>query len=161
MLDHQTKTGSSNDDPKKMTLFNDERGQGQALTLTFAVFILALLLGLGVFVAHVQPVKVAVHAAARNCARMAGESLAQGQGTYQGYVAGYQTLVHQNFDVEHADIVIQRGLWDRGKTIACRVRYAVDVSWMPFVSLFTGEGTVSLEGVSALRIETYKSRWEE
>jgi len=44
----------------KTALSRDERGQGQALTLSFAVFILALILGLGVFVAHVQPVKVAV-----------------------------------------------------------------------------------------------------
>ncbi len=151
MPDHRT----------KMALSKDERGQGQALTLVFAVFFLALLLGLGVFVAHVQPVKVAVRAAARNCARMAAESLAEGRGPYQGYVAGYQTLAYQNFDVEYADIVVQQGTWDRGETIACRVRYAVDVSWMPFVSLFTGEAAVSLEGVSALRIETYKSRWEE
>ena len=148
-------------DPRAKTVLNDEQGQGQTITLIFAILFLALLLGLGVFVAHVQPVKVAVHAAARNCARMAGESLAEGQGTYQGYVAGYQTLVHQNFDVAYADIEIQQGTWDRGETIACRVRYAVNISWIPFASLFTGEGAVSLQGVSALRIETHKSRWEE
>jgi hypothetical protein len=149
------------DRPTKMALSKDERGQGQAITLIFAVFFLVLLLGLGVFVAHVQPVKVAVHAAARNCVRMAGESLAQGRGPEQGYYAAYQTMAGHNFDPAYVDVVVQQGVWDRGHAIACRVRYAVDVSGLPFVSLFYGEGAVPLEGVSLLRIEPYKSRWGE
>lgn len=149
-------------DPRtKMALSKDERGQGQAITLVFAVFFLALLLGVGVFVAHVQPVKVAVHAAARNCARMAGESLAEGRGVYQGYSAAYLSMAHHNFDPEHVEVVIERGTWDRGYTIACRVRYAVAVDWMPFVSLFYGESSVPLQGSSLLRIEPYKSRWAD
>ncbi len=144
-------------------LAQDERGQGQALTLILAVLILSLLLGLGVFVAHVQPVKVAVHAAARNCARMAGESLAEGRGVDQGHVAAYQTMANMSFDPTFVDVLIQQGEygWDRGQSISCHVRYAVDVGWMPFVGLFYPGEAVYLQGTSALRIEPFKSRWDE
>ena len=145
----------------KMGLNEDERGQGQALTLVFVIFFLALLLGLGVFVAHVQPVKVAVHAAACNCARMAVETLSENRGPDQGYAAAVQTMAHQNFDVKGLEVIFERNTWDRGETIACRVRYAVAVDWIPFVKLFYENGAVPLEGVSTLRIEPYKSRWEE
>ncbi len=144
------------------TVLNDERGQGQALTLIFAVFFLALLLGLGVFVAHVQPVKVAVQAAARNCARMAVETLSQQRGPEQALTAAYETLARQNFDPAYAVVTFEQGgEWDRGQVIGCRVQYAVDVGWMPFVGLFYGGDSVPMEAVAMSRVEPYKSRWED
>jgi hypothetical protein len=149
--------------PNLAALSKDERGQGQVLTLILAVLILSLLLGLGAFVAHVQPVKVAVHAAARNCARMAAESLAEGRGVEQGHVAAYQTMADMSFDPAFVDVLIVQGEygWDRGESISCHVRYAVDVGWMPFVDLFYSGQAVYLQSSSALRIEPYKSRWDE
>jgi hypothetical protein len=145
---------------RKMTgLSRDERGQGQAISLIFAVLFLAMLLGLGVFVAHVQPVKVAVHAAARNCARMAVATLSEGRGPDQGYAAAYQTMASQNLDVGGLEVIFEHGAWGRGETIVCRVRYSVAVDWMPFISLFFEGRGIPLEGVSMLRIEPYKSRW--
>ena len=146
--------------PHRMVL-SDDRGQGQAITLVFAVFFLALLLGVGVFVAHIQPVTVAVHAAARNCARMGIETLSEARGPEQALAAARETLAFQNFDPARAQITLEHYTWDRGEMVTCRVRYAVYVGWMPFVRTFYGGDAIPLEGVASLRIEPYKSRWEE
>ncbi len=141
-------------------LSGDERGISQTIALIFSVIVLLMLIGMGVLVSHVYPVKVAVHAAARNCTRMGVESLSQGRGVDQAYTAAYQTMAHHNFDPQYVQVVIQHDGWDRGGVVTCRVRYGVDVSWMPFVgSLF--DDAVRLEGAAASRIEPYKSRWEE
>jgi hypothetical protein len=81
----------------------------------------------------------------------------------QGHVAAYQTMADMSFDPAFVDVLIVQGEygWDRGESISCHVRYAVDVGWMPFVDLFYSGQAVYLQSSSALRIEPYKSRWDE
>ncbi len=158
MLDLRVKMVLSRDFYPRLS--GDERGQSQLVGMMFAVLLIAMLLGLAALVAHVYPAKVAVHAAARNCARMGVESLSQDRGVNQAVFAARQTMAHHNFDPEYLQVVIEHNAWDRGGSVVCRVRYGVDVSWLPFVgALF--DDAVRMEGKAASRIEPYKSRWDD
>lgn len=132
--------------------------------LLVAVLILALLLGLVLFVSHVQPAKVLVVAAARNCARAGVESLSEGRGLNQALQTAVETAAAGTaIDPEGLMVraYVEGGLWRRGRVLVCETGYNVPVSHLPMVSWYYTDGYVPLRARVALSIEPYKSRWAE
>jgi hypothetical protein len=133
--------------------------------LIVAVLILAMLFGLVLFVSQVQPAKVLVVAAARNCARAGVETLSAGRGLDQAVVTAVETAGvsdPQGLAINPQGLAVwaYTADWDRGQVFVCETGYNVRVSHLPIVSWFYPKGYVPLRARVALSIEPYKSRWE-
>ena len=129
--------------------------------LMVAVSILAMIFGLVLFVSQVQPAKVLVVAAARNCARAGVETLAAGRGLDQAQITAVETafagtaIAPEGLTVQaHAENV-----WGRGQVFVCEAQYDVQTSHLPLVSWFYPGGYVPLRARVALDIEPYQARW--
>ena len=152
----------------------------ELVPLLVTVLILALLFGFITFVANVQPAKVLVHAAARNCARAGVETLSQGRGLNQAKITAVETagssqdmgfdptgLGVQAYTCSQVDWPDNCGWdtmtdnWDRGLVFVCEAGYNVKVDHIPLVYLFYPKGYVPLRAKVGLTIEPYKSRWGE
>jgi hypothetical protein len=133
----------------------------ELVPLMVVVLILALVFGLVVFVGRVQPAKVLVAAAARNCARAGVETLAAGQGLEQAQVTAVETAL-AGTAIHPAGLELRAyaaDAWGRGRVFVCQAGYSVRVSHLPLISWFYPQGSVPLRAEVALDIEPYKSRW--
>jgi hypothetical protein len=130
--------------------------------LMAAVLVLAMVLGLTLFVSQVQPAKVLVAAAARNCARAGVETLAAGRGLSQATVTAVETaLAGTAIDPEGlAARAYVENVWGRGYVFVCETGYNVRVDHLPMVGWFYPGASVPLRARVALSIEPYKARWE-
>jgi hypothetical protein len=131
--------------------------------LMMAVLILAMLFGLALFVSQVQPAKVLVVAAARNCARSGVETLAAGRGLEQAALSAVETAAAGSA-IDPSGLTVQAyvdGAWGRGRVFVCEVAYSVRTDHLPMVSWFYPRGYVPLRARVALDIEPYQSRWAE
>ena len=130
--------------------------------LIVSVLVLALILGLVLFVSQVQPAKVLVVAAARNCARAGVETLAAGRGLDQALVTAVETAA-TGAAIDPAGMAVRaraENVWGRGQVFVCEAGYNVKVSHLPLVGWFYPRGAVPLRARVALDIEPYKARWE-
>ena len=130
--------------------------------LMMAVLVLAMIFGLVLFVAQVQPVKVLVHAAARNGARAGIETLAAGRGLDQAMVTAVETAL-AGTSINSEGLAVQayaETVWGRGQVFVCEAGYNVRVDHLPLVSWFFPGDHVPIRARVALDIEPYKSRWE-
>ena len=130
--------------------------------LIMAVLLLALLFGLVLFVSQVQPVKVLVAAAARNCARTGVETLAAGRGLDQATVTAVETaMAGTAIDPQGLSVrAYSANVWGRGQVFVCEAGYNVRVDHLPLVNWFYPRGYVPLRAQVSLDIEPYKARWE-
>jgi len=135
--------------------------------LITVTLLLAMLFGLVVFVSQVQPVKVLVVAAARNCARAGVETLAAGRGLDQATVTAVETALGgaegagTAFDPEGLAVrAYAETVWGRGRVFVCETGYNVRVDHLPLVGWFYPDAYVPLRARVALSIEPYKARWE-
>ena len=138
---------------------DDERGQSTITEFLVLIFFLCMVVGFAALVALAQPAKVAVHAAARNCARMAVESLSAGRGLTQAAQTAIYSLQNQNLEAEHAEVTLAAGAWGRGEAVTCRVVYHVPTGDLPMVGWFWSGATLPVKSSVTLAIEPYKSRW--
>ncbi len=131
--------------------------------LIVVVLVLAMFLGLVLFVSQVQPVKVLVHAAARNCVRAGVETLAAGRGLEQAQVTAVETaLAMTSMNPDGLAVrAYTEEVWGRGQVFVCEAGYNVRVDHLPMVSWFYPAGYVPLRARASLSIEPYKARWEE
>jgi len=130
--------------------------------LIVAVLVLAMLFGLMLFVSQVQPAKVLVAAAARNCARAGVESLASGRGLEQATVTAVETAL-AGAAIDAAGLEVRahtENVWGRGQVFVCEAGYNVRVRDLPMVGWFYPRDAVPLRARVALTIEPYKARWE-
>lgn len=131
--------------------------------LIMVILLLVLLFGLATFISHVQPVKVLVAAAARNCARAGVETLAAGRGVDQAVVTAVETAA-QGTAINPEGLAVRaytEDVWGRGRVFVCETGYNVRVSDVPLVGWFYHGEYVPLRARVALSIEPYKARWEE
>jgi O-antigen ligase len=134
--------------------------------LVLVLLVLALLFTMVMFVGHVQPVKVLVAAAARNCARAGVETLAEGRGLPQALDTAVATAgVGMPGDRAISAgglraVAYTENVWGRGQVLVCETSYNVDVSTLPLVPLFYSGQYVPLRYRVSLTIEPYKSRWD-
>jgi len=131
--------------------------------LMVVVLILAMLLGLVLFVGQVQPAKVLVAATARNCARAGVETLQAGRGLEQATTTAIETALATTF-LDPAGLSVRayaETTWGRGRVFVCETGYAVRTDHLPMVSWFYPHGYVALRARVALSIEPYMSRWGE
>jgi hypothetical protein len=142
---------------------------GDTVGLIAAVTILALLVGVVLFVGHVQPAKVLVAAAARNCARAGVETLAAGRGLAQARATAVETAWAglggtTGLAIDPEGLVVQayaEEVWGRGRVFVCETGYGVRVDHLPLVGWFYPGSHVSLRARAALTIEPYEARWGE
>jgi hypothetical protein len=130
--------------------------------LMVAVLVLAMLFGLVLFVSQVQPAKVLVVAAARNCARAGVETLAAGRGLEQAQVTAVETAM-AGTAIDPQGLAVRayaEDRWGRGLVFVCEAGYNVRTDHLPMVSGFYPGDHVPLRARVALDIEPYKSRWE-
>jgi hypothetical protein len=130
--------------------------------LMMAVLVLAALFGMVLFVSQVQPAKVLVAAAARNCARAGVETLAAGRGLDQATLTAVETAL-AGTAVSPQGLAVRayaETTWGRGQVFVCEAGYAVRVDHLPLVSWLYPQGHVPIRARVALDIEPYKSRWE-
>jgi hypothetical protein len=134
----------------------------ELVPLLVAVTVLAMVFSLTMFISQVQPVKVLVAAAARNCARAGVETLSAGRGLYQAQVTAADTaLASTAIDPEGLAVrVYAEDSWGRGRVFVCETGYRIPVGHLPLVGWFYGKDEVTLQSRVALSIEPYKSRWE-
>jgi len=132
-------------------------------SLIIVTLALVLVLGVVTFVSHVQPVKVLVAAAARNCARAGVETLAAGRGLLQAEQTAVETALAGS--AINPDGLAVRAyaetVWGRGQVFVCEAGYNVRVMDVPLVGWFYPRGAVLLRARVALSIEPYKARWGE
>ncbi len=134
----------------------------ETVPLIVVVLLLAMVLGLVLFVSQVQPVKVLVAAAARNCARTGVETLAAGRGLDQATVTAVETAL-AGTAINPTGLGVRAyaaNVWGRGQVFVCEAGYDVRVSHLPMVSWFYRGGPVPIRARVMLDIEPYKSRWE-
>jgi len=131
--------------------------------LVLVLLMLTLVLGVVTFVSHVQPVKVLVATAARNCARAGVETLAAGRGLLQAEQTAVETArAGMGGGIDPQGLAVRAytaDTWNRGRVFVCEVGYAVKVADVPLVAWFYPEKAVRLQARAALSIEPYKSRW--
>jgi len=135
----------------------------ELVSLMMVLLLLAMVFGIVIFIAHVQPVKVLVTASARNCARAGIETLAAGRGLRQAQVTAVETArLGTAIDPDGLQVVTgtERD-WGRGRVFFCEVGYGVRVDTLPMVAWFYPERAVPIRSRVSLSIEPYKSRWEE
>jgi len=129
--------------------------------LILVLLLLAFLFGVATFVSHVQPVKVLVAAAARNCARAGVETLAAGRGLEQATVTAVETAA-EGTAINPAGLSVRacaENVWGRGQVFVCEAGYDVRVDHLPLIGWFYPRGYVPLRARVALDIEPYKARW--
>lgn len=129
--------------------------------LILVLLLLVFLFGVAMFVSHVQPVKVLVVAAARNCARAGVETLAAGRGIDQAVVTAVETAA-EGTAINPAGLAVRayaEDVWGRGRVFVCEAGYSVRVSDIPLVDWFYPGDSVPLRARVALSIEPYKARW--
>ncbi len=137
--------------------------------LILVLLLLVFLFGVAMFVSHVQPVKVLVVAAARNCARAGVETLAAGRGIDQAVVTavgatGPVAPTAEGTAINPAGLAVRaytEDVWGRGRVFVCETGYNVRVSDVPLIGWFYPKSYVPLRARVALSIEPYKARWEE
>ena len=130
--------------------------------LMATLLILAMVFGLTLFVSQVQPAKVLVAAAARNCARAGVETLAAGRGPSQARITAVETaFAGTAIDPEGlAARAYVENVWGRGRVFVCETGYNVRVDHLPMVGWCYPGAFVPLRARVALSIEPYKARWE-
>ena len=131
--------------------------------LLMVLVILVFMFAWVTFVAQVQPVKVLVASAARNCARNGVETLAEGRGLDQALVTAVETAA-DGTAIDPAGLEVRAYTeteWGRGRVLTCETAYNVRVSDLPLMDWFYPYDHVPLKAKVALSIEPYKSRWEE
>jgi hypothetical protein len=131
--------------------------------LLLVVLLLALIFGLVLFVSQVQPAKVMVVAAARNCARAGVETLAAGRGLLQAQETAVETaLATPSVNPNGLGVrAYAETVWGRGRVFVCETGYNVRVDHLPLVDWFYPGSYVPIRARVSLNIEPYKSRWEE
>ena len=130
--------------------------------LILVLLMLVLVLGVVTFVSHVQPAKVLVHAAARNCARTGVETLAAGRGMDQAVTTAVETAV-SGTAINPGGLEVRaypETVWGRGQVFVCEAGYNVRVDHLPLASWVYPGSSIPLRARVALDIEPYKSRWE-
>jgi hypothetical protein len=130
--------------------------------LMLVVLVLAMLFGLVTFVAQVQPAKVLVAAAARNCARAGVETLAAGRGLHQATATAVETAL-SGTAIDGDGLAVQvhtENVWGRGQVFVCETGYNVEVGDLPLVGWFYPADHVPLRAKVSVWIEPYKARWE-
>lgn len=130
--------------------------------LMLVVLLLALILGLVIFVGQVQPAKVMVTSAARNCARAGVETLAAGRGLLQAQQTAMETaLATPSINMQGLGVrAYAETVWGRGRVFVCETGYNVRVNHLPLVDWFYPGSFVPIRARVSLDIEPYKSRWE-
>ena len=131
--------------------------------LMMTILILAVLFALVLFISQIQPAKVLVAAAARNCARAGVVTLAGGRGLEQARFTAVETaFAGTGIEPEGLEVrAYAEEEWDRGRVFVCETGYSVRVDHLPLVAWFYPRGSVSLRARISLWIEPYKSRWED
>jgi hypothetical protein len=135
----------------------------ELVPLLVTVTILSMLFSLTLFISQVQPVKVLVAAAARNCARAGVETLSSGRGLHQAQMTAIDTAL-AGTAVDPGGLAVRayaEDAWGRGRVFVCETEYRIFVSQLPLVGWFYGRDAVILQSRVALTIEPYKSRWED
>ena len=135
----------------------------ELVPLMVAVLILAMVFGLVLFVSQVQPAKVLVAAAARNCARAGVETLSVGRGLDQATATAVETAL-AGTAIDPAGLTVwayAETAWGRGRVFVCEAAYNVRTDHLPMVGWFYPRGYVPLRARVALDIEPYQSRWAE
>jgi hypothetical protein len=130
--------------------------------LIMVTLVLAMVFGLVLFVSQVQPAKVLVAAAARNCARAGVETLAAGRGLEQARITAVETAL-AGTSVNPQGLAVRayaESTWGRGRVFVCEAGYNVRVSQLPMVGWFYPGDYVPLRSRASIGIEPYKSRWE-
>ena len=132
--------------------------------LILVLLMLVLVLGVVTFVSHVQPVKVLVASAARNCARAGVESLAAGRGLAQAEQTAVETAlagIGGGINPQWLPVrAYAEDVWGRGQVFVCETGYNVKVTDVPLIGWFYSDDHVPLRARVALSIEPYKARWE-
>jgi hypothetical protein len=131
--------------------------------LLMVLVILVLVFTMVAFVARVQPVKVLVVSAARNCARNGVETLAEGRGMDQALKTAVETAA-DGAAIDPAGLEVRaytETRWGRGQVLTCETAYNVSTSGLPLLDWFYPRDHVPLRAKVSLSIEPYKSRWEE
>ena len=134
----------------------------ELVPLIMVVLVLAMLFGLVLFVSQVQPAKVLVTAAARNCARAGVETLAAGRGLDQATATAVETAL-AGTAIEPGGLAVRAysaNVWGRGMVFVCETGYNVRVDGLPMVGWFYPRRYVPLHSQVSLDIEPYKARWE-
>jgi hypothetical protein len=139
-----------------------ERGDADTVEFTFGIFPIVMMMLLIAAVALIRPAQLPAWIAARECARMGTTTLNSTLGESQAEFAGYESLkrmplanrqsvsVNATYNPEGGD--------PRQGTVSCTVSYVIPVSGLPMVgSLF---GDVSMDATVAMKIDTYKSKWQ-
>jgi hypothetical protein len=131
--------------------------------LLMVLLILVLVFAMVTFVSQVQPVKVLVVSAARNCARAGVESLAEGRGMEQALMTAVETAA-DGTAIDPAGLEVRayaETVWGRGRVLTCETGYNVRTGNLPLMDWFYPRGYVPIRARVSLTIEPYKSRWEE
>jgi hypothetical protein len=134
----------------------------ELVPLLVVITVLALVFSLTLFISQVQPVKVLVVAAARNCARAGVETLSSGQGLRQAQMTAIDTAL-AGTAIDPYGLVVRtyaEDRWARGMVFVCETEYRIPVGQLPLVSWFYNKDEVVLQSSVALSIEPYKSRWD-
>lgn len=125
------------------------------------VLVLAMALGIVLFVSTVQPVKALVASAGRHCARTGIETLAAGRGLDQATATALETAALGSA-IDPTGLFVRAyttNVWGRGQVLVCEAGYNVRVDHLPMVSWFYRRGYVPIRSRVSLDIEPYKSRW--
>ena len=131
--------------------------------LLMVLLVLVLLFAMVIFVSQVQPVKVLVVSAARNCARAGVETLAEGRGMEQALTTAVESAA-DGTSIDPAGLEVRayaETVWGRGRVLTCEAGYNVATGTVPLMDWFYPGEYVPLRAKVSLSIEPYKSRWEE
>jgi hypothetical protein len=131
--------------------------------LLMVLLILVFLFTLVTFVGQVQPVKVLVVSAARNCARSGVETLAEGRGMKQALTTAVETAA-DGTSIDPAGLEVRayaETRWGRGRVLTCETGYNVATGNLPLLDWFYTGDYVPIRAKVSLSIEPYKSRWGE
>lgn len=131
--------------------------------LLMVLLVLVLILAMVVFVAQVQPVKVLVVSAARNCARAGVETLVEGRGMEQALMTAVESAA-DGTSIDPAGLEVRayaETVWGRGRVLTCETGYNVRAGTIPLMDWFYPGEYVPLRAKASLSIEPYKSRWGE
>jgi len=138
----------------------DKRGQG-ALEIVLVIPLLVLIFAVLVVFGRLVYIQIALDAAARDGARMAVETLSEGRGPQQGYLAARWTLDGFNLQSDRATYrLFTRQTWGRGTEVEMVVSYRPamqDVLGVGWVFDYTNR---TMTGRAVMRVEEWKSRWQ-
>ena len=133
------------------------------VSLLLVVLLLVLILDIVTFVARVQPVRVLVVAAARNCTRAGVETLAADRGMHQALFTARE-MARSGTAIAPDGLGVTVYIddqWGRGRVLVCEVTYRVRVDDVSLLGWFYEKDHVECKARASLSIEPYKSRWQE